>query len=405
MHLRRRLARSLIGLALALPALVADNAAAQTPTLPGLDDPDEMPPSSPPETGLPPDSPPESPPPDSPPESPPPDSPPAEQAPSPDSPPEPPAEPPDPASETPTAGPGPELAPPPPAAPVPAAAPPPITPAPAPTPATATAPTPASPVLADSPAPPVPSDSPAPRNDPKQWRHAGFILDLQLGTGGCTRRFCSGSSGHDAAPGLRLGGFVGGNIWGILEVGLAAGWNTLRPRGVAGENAMTLYDLDPAKVEAAIAKEQGVPALAVDLSSLTVQSASSRAFDIGPSLRVHFIRKGRGIAYAGADIHYQLWRNRYTTTSGDLRLSFHGVSAPLRVGGGAYVHKNIAIVGEFSYVLSAFVVGGIRHPLLNAVAPLQALESTAAGVSSNHGTLKGGLPRFWNLSINLRFRF
>ncbi|MBK9752328.1 MAG: hypothetical protein IPO88_02270 [Nannocystis sp.] len=392
MHLRRRLARSLIGLALAVPALVTGSTAAQTPPLPGLDDPDVGPPTAPP------DSPPAE-------EPPPPTSPPAEEPPPPDSPPaEEPAEPPDSASELPPADPGPELEPPP--APPPTTPVPPISPAPTPTP-TSPVPSdsPTKPVPSDSQAKPALSDSPAPRDDPKRWRHAGFILDLQVGTGGCTRRFCSSSSGHDAAPGLRLGGFVGGNIWGILEVGLAAGWNTLRPRGVTGENAMTLYDLDPAKVEAAIAKEQGVPALAIDLSSLTVQTASSRAFDIGPSLRVHFIRKGRGIAYAGADIHYQLWRNRYTTASGDLRLTFHGVSAPLRVGGGAYVHRNIAIVGEFSYVLSAFVVGGIRHPLLNAVAPLQALESTAAGFNSDHGTLKGGLPRFWNLSVNLRFRF
>ncbi|MBL8970389.1 MAG: hypothetical protein JNK56_07410, partial [Myxococcales bacterium] len=272
----------------------------------------------------------------------------------------------------------------------------PIAPAPAPTPADSASPPP-------GPAAPA-SDDPPPRNDPKRWRHGGFILDLQLGTGGCTRRYCGGNAGHDAAPGVRLGGFVGGNIFGIIEVGISAGWNTLRPRGVAGQNALTLYGLDPAQVQVAIAEAMGVPALAVDLSTLTVQSASSRAFDIGPSLRVHFIRKGRGIAYVGADIHYQLWRNRYSTASGDLRLDFHGVSAPLRAGGGVYVHRNLAVIGEFSYVPTVFVVGGIRHPMLSAVAPLQALEGQAAEVGSR-GSLKSGLPHFWNLSINLRLRF
>ncbi len=157
-------------------------------------------------------------------------------------------------------------------------------------------------------------------------------------------------------------------------------------------------------MQVAIAEAMGVPALAVDLSTLTVQGASARAFNVGPSLRVHFIRKGRGIAYIGADIHYQLWRNRYSTASGDLRLDFHGVSAPLRAGGGVYVHRNLAIVGEFSYVPTVFVVGGIRHPMLTAVAPLQALEGRAAEVS-NSGSLKSGLPHFWNVSLNLRLRF
>ena len=203
---------------------------------------------------------------------------------------------------------------------------------------------------------------------------------------------------------MRLGGFVGGNILGIIEVGIAAGWNTLRPRDVVGQNALNLYGLDPAQVQVAIAEAMNVPALAVDLSTLTVQSASSRALDIGPSLRIHFLRRGRGIAYAGVDVHYQLWRNRYSTTGGDLRLDFHGISVPLRAGGGVHVHKNLAIIGEFSYAMTLFVVGGIRHPMLSAVAPLQALEGQASAVGST-GSLKSGLPHFWNLSLALRLRF
>ena len=292
--------------------------------------------------------------------------------------------------------------------PAPQPAPPQPRPTPAPPP-TAVAESPApepAPEPADTKPTPPPADADAEkksrRDEVRRWRHAGFIIDLQAGFGGCTRAHCRSAEGHHAAPGARLGAFVGGNIFGIIEVGLAVGWNTLRPRDVAGRNALELYGLDPNKVATVIAEEMGVPALAVDLSSLTVASATSRAFDLGPSLRVHFIRKGRGIAYVGADIHYQLWRNRYKTAGGDVRLDFHGVSAPLRAGGGAYIHRNIAIVGEFNYVIAYFVAAGIHHPMLDAAAPLRGLEGQASQVATG---LTKGMPHFWNLMINLRLRF
>lgn len=240
------------------------------------------------------------------------------------------------------------------------------------------------------------------RKDPKKWRHGGLIVDLSLGTAFCTRQFCRSSSGHDAAPGLALGGFFGGNVLGILEVGLSAGWNTLRPRNTAGRNAIDLYGLDPALLQQVIADQIGVPQIDLDFSTLNVTSASSRAFNIGPSLRVHFIRKGRGLAYAGAGLHYQLWRNRYSTTGGDARLDFHGISAPFHVGGGAYVHPNIAVVGEFTYALAYFVLGGVDHPQLSSVAPLAAIDDAAKEAGSS---LIKGLPHFGKFTVNLRFRF
>jgi hypothetical protein len=53
---------------------------------------------------------------------------------------------------------------------------------------------------------------------------------------------------------------------------------------------MTLYGVDPARVGEAIATHAGVPADAVDFSSLAVASASSRAGNMGPSLEVHLLR-------------------------------------------------------------------------------------------------------------------
>ncbi len=240
------------------------------------------------------------------------------------------------------------------------------------------------------------------RKSPKKWRHGGLIVDLSLGTAFCTRQFCRSSSGHDAAPGLALGGFFGGNVLGVLEVGLAVGWNTLRPRNVAGRNAIDLYGLDPVLLQQVIAEQIGVPQVDLDFSTLNVTSASSRAFNVGPSLRVHFIRKGRGIAYAGAGLHYQLWRNRYETTGGAARLDFHGISAPFHIGGGAFVHPNIAVVGEFTYALTYFVVGGVDHPNLSSVAPLSIIEESATEVGTS---LIKGLPHFGKFTVNLRFRF
>ncbi|MBL9101720.1 MAG: hypothetical protein JNL82_12230 [Myxococcales bacterium] len=240
------------------------------------------------------------------------------------------------------------------------------------------------------------------RRTPKRWRHNGVVAELQIGTGGCTRAICRGEEGHYAAPGAHLGGFLGGNVFGVLELGLEASWNTLRPRDTADKNAVSLYGLDPEALEEEIAKQQGVPGLEVDFSTLVVSSTKSRFVNVGPTLRIHFIRKGRGIAYAGTGLHYQLWRNRYVTNGGDLRLDFHGISVPIRVGGGAFVHPNIAVVGEFSYSVSRFFLGGVKHPQVSAVAPISIVESTVIDAGAS---LTTRLPHFWNFSVSLRFRF
>lgn len=329
--------------------------------------------------------------------------------------------------------------------PAPTAAP---TPAPAPPPAAAPVPAPVSPAIpapTSSPAPPspepVPAASPPPaadpalkapsidggdplpeekkkepaktkeeeaeaeakalRKQPKKWRHNGLILEPRIGLQGCTRVFCAGSQGHDAGPGVHLGGFVGGNIFGVLDVGIEVGWGTLKPRGAAGKNAVSLYGIDPERLEQAIADRTGADFLALDLSQLVVSSARTRTVQVGPALRIHFLRKGRGIAYVGAGIHYQQWRNQYETAGGPTRLSFHGLVAPLRVGGGAFVHPNIAITGEFAYHYAFFVVGGVSHTELSAVVPLTVIEGAALEAGSN---LKQGMPHFWSFTVNLRFR-
>lgn len=402
-HSLRRPARRLPAAVVALASLVASAAGAQEPALPAVDEPAA---AAPEELAVPPSLPAEPAAPVAAPVNDPVEPPPATST----SPTEP-APPPGPPIQRPTRiapvtpAPAPIAAPTPSPTPTP---PQPVTPAPAKTAPTPAQPRPAPSVAAEPAKPAEPARPAEPtkekdrRDEVRSWRHSGLIIDLQAGFGGCTRAFCRTEAGHHAAPGARLAAFAGGNIFGVLEVGLAVGWNTLRPRDVAGRNALSLYGLDPARVSEVIAEEMGVPALAVDLSTLNVESATSRAFDVGPSLRVHFIRKGRGLAYVGADIHYQLWRNRYATTGGDMRLDFHGFSAPLRAGGGAYVHRNIAVVAEFNYVISYFVVAAIKHPMLDAAAPLRGLETAAPGLATG---LTRNMPHFWNLMVNLRFRF
>lgn len=246
-------------------------------------------------------------------------------------------------------------------------------------------------------------DPKADRKDPKKWRHGGLIVEPRFGALGCVRQFCSGSGGHDARPGFQVGGFLGGNVFGLIDVGIEAQWGTLRPGDLTGRNAITLYGLDPAKLQEVIASRTGSDLIQIDFTKLVItgDTASMRAVNFGPAFRIHFIRKGRGIAYVGAGIHYQLWRNRYDTASGPTRLDFHGISAPLRIGGGAFVHRNIAVTAEFAYQPSFFVATGVSHIELSGVAPLTVLEGAALEAGSN---LRKGLPHFWSFSLAVRFR-
>ncbi|WP_170135897.1 hypothetical protein [Nannocystis exedens] len=238
------------------------------------------------------------------------------------------------------------------------------------------------------------------RKQPKKWRHAGLIVEPRFGTLGCTRQFCASSSGHGERPGALLGGFIGGNLLGLLDLGIEAQWGTLRPRDVEGKNAVTLFGIDPARLEQALSERLGTE-VDVDFNQLIVNSAKARAVSAGPALRIHFLRKGRGVAYIGTGIHYQLWRNRYDTTGGPTRMDFHGFVAPFRVGGGAFVHPNIAVTGEFAYHYAFYVITGVSHPELSGVAPLTIIEGAALDAGAN---LRKGLPHFWSFSVSVRFR-
>lgn len=240
--------------------------------------------------------------------------------------------------------------------------------------------------------------------DPKKkggWKHRGTIFEAKIGALGCMRKICKDPTRHDASAGLALGGFFGRNILGLLDVGLEAGWGKVRPDSYSGRNALALYGLDPNALVQAIAEDMGVPSLNVDFSTLTVAAVKSQALHVGPTLRLHVIPRGRLSAYVGAGIHYQQWRNDYTTAGGPLRLNFHGLSLPLTAGLGFYVLRRLAIGGEFTYVHPFFLGAAVRHPELDTVVPLLLVRDVAKQAGAD---LDKELPTFWTVVLSVRVR-
>src|SRR5690606_37334451 len=177
----------------------------------------------------------------------------------------------------------------------------------------------------------------------KPYKHTGLILEGKIGVLGCFRTHCRAQYHHDAAPGLALGGFVGGNLlFGFLDVGLEAGWGRLRPRAYSGRNVLDLYSVDPARLQQVVAEETGAP-VPVDFSTLTLGEIQSRAIHAGPTIRVHVTPRGRVSAYLGAVLHYQQWRSDYETVGGKMRIGWHGIGVPLTAGVGGYVLRRLAI--------------------------------------------------------------
>ncbi|MBL4688248.1 MAG: hypothetical protein JKY37_26915 [Nannocystaceae bacterium] len=88
--------------------------------------------------------------------------------------------------------------------------------------------------LATSADPPEPSDDRIP--------HRGLVVDANVGVLGCFATSCK--QRHAATPGVRVGGFIGGNIRGWVSIGVAGGWGTLSPDPPPGSDVLGLYGLD-----------------------------------------------------------------------------------------------------------------------------------------------------------------
>ncbi|MEZ4427300.1 MAG: hypothetical protein R3A51_06320 [Nannocystaceae bacterium] len=243
-------------------------------------------------------------------------------------------------------------------------------------------------------------------DDPKRWKHSGFVLEPRIGAVGCTRSLCRGDSGHAATPGLMIGGFLGGNIAGIVELGIEGAWGKLGVKSVQGESVLALYGIDPVALGglAASFRASGPTSVeALGLAALTVTGdVSMEVANAGPALRVHFLRFGRGSVFVGTGAHWQLWRVRYPTESGRARLDFHGMALPVGGGIGVYPIKHLMIGAEVRYSFTHYLLVVLDHPELSTAAPMSLIDEAAAEAGTK---VSSGLPGFWNASATVRVRF
>jgi hypothetical protein len=237
------------------------------------------------------------------------------------------------------------------------------------------------------------------RSPPKEvFLHQGFTADLRLGTQGCFRTICS-ESRHNTSPGFRLDGFVGGNIAGWFEIGASAGFGTLRSNVPEGTNALALYGIDAAALQAA-AERLNSP-LAVTLSSLAVTDSKLRTARAGPHFRIHFIPRGRVATWIGSGVGYSLFRAKYQTRGGDLRFDLHGIDIPVEAGLAVFVHENVAVTAQFDFLWAWYALATFDHPDQAATLPVKVLE---AALSTEDANLRRELPLLWTLGFGVRAR-
>lgn len=290
-------------------------------------------------------------------------------------------------------------------------------PAPSPPPAAAAATPAATPALTSSPTP-TPAPAPTPSavdettppaaalhttresdNKAERLPHRGIVLDARVGAAGCLRSMCTQS--HRTSPGLRLDGFVGGNIRGWVDLGISGGWGTYGTSVETNANVLRLYGVEPAQLQLA-ANAMGNP-LGFNPFALQVQSARLRTARVGPALRVHLIPRGRGIAYVGAGLGYSTFLADYDTAVGNVSLRFHGIDVPLQVGGGVQLSEHLAAIVQFDYTFTSYPVARFDHPQQNLALPVAFLDSAAS--ASGNDSVSDSLPRSWGVGMGLRARF
>lgn len=232
-----------------------------------------------------------------------------------------------------------------------------------------------------------------------RFPHRGVVFDAQIGTMGCVRALCSDDR-HAISPGIRLNGFIGGNIRGWVELGVGGGWGSMRSQVDAGTNALVMYGLDPGLLQQALTA-QAAGLIDVDLYGLSTNEARMSSANLGPVARLHFIPRGRVAAWAGSGVGYHLLRNKYETLAGTVKLDFHGLAVPIEAGLGVFVHENIAVAAQFDYLWTWYGLAVLDHPEQRAALPVAALQSAAnlQGVD-----FRGELPQFWTLGFGIRGR-
>lgn len=233
----------------------------------------------------------------------------------------------------------------------------------------------------------------------ERYPHRGIVGDLRVGTLGCIGPMCRDER-HAVSPGVRVGGFFGGNIRGWVELGIAGGWGTMKPGITPGTNALLLYGLDPAVLQQALFA-QAAGLLNVDLAGLAVSEAQMRSVQAGPRLRIHLRPRGRVGAFVGTGAGYHLLRNRYETGLGPLGLDFHGVEVPVEANLSVYVRPHLAVGVQFDYMWTWYGLAVLDHPQQRVALPMRVLQ--AAGEQQGVD-LRGELPQLWTVGLALRGR-
>jgi hypothetical protein len=232
-----------------------------------------------------------------------------------------------------------------------------------------------------------------------KFSHRGFTFDFRVGTVGCVKAMCA-SDRHDVHPGIRLDGFLGGNIKGWVDVGISGGWGALSSNAAKGTNVLTLYGLDPYLMQQALGVIGG-KALGIDLTALNVQSSKLRTAQVGPLVRVHFIPRGRYAAWVGSGVQYNLLRARYDTPVGQARIDFHGLAVPIEAGFAVHVLRNLAIGAQFDYMFTFYPLTNISQGGSSFTLPTRILDQAARMQNS---AFKSQLPQFWTVALTLRAR-
>ncbi|MCA9712302.1 MAG: hypothetical protein KDK70_41080, partial [Myxococcales bacterium] len=225
------------------------------------------------------------------------------------------------------------------------------------------------------------------------------VADLRIGTLGCIGSMCR-SGRHDVSPGVRVSGFLGGNIRGWVELGLAGGWGTLKPGITPGTNVLLLYGLDPAVLQQALFA-QAAGLVNIDFAGLAVSDASMRATQAGPRLRIHLRPRGRVGAFVGSGVGYNLLRTRYETGLGTVGLDFHGVEVPVEANLSVYVVPRVAVGVQFDYMWTWYGLTVFDHPQQRAAMPLGVLQAAA---QQQQVDLRGELPQLWTVGLAVRGR-
>jgi hypothetical protein len=230
------------------------------------------------------------------------------------------------------------------------------------------------------------------RADKRAFRHHGAVLSLGFGPQGCSGAFCRADR-HDVVPGPRISGFVGGNIRGFVELGLGGGWGQMGARVQPGTAALPLLGIDP---NALATELQAVAYMTgVNLAAISVSSASLRMAQLGPRLRVHFVPRGRMLAYVGTGAMWSMVRARYATTAGDARVDLHGIAVPIEAAIGVHVHQRIALAlsGEWMWTWT----GLLAMHVADADVPMPTSLLRKAGVDPRRD-----MPHAWSLVLGLR---